>query len=151
EDMAKKMAINQLLLALIGQARFPQAMELVAKVRPLPSEMADVAKIFNYAMSEWGHTGNAPVDMFRRVIELAGTREIRDANFHQCFSLAHFATGDVPSARLELESARQEIRKNPKHYFSCWRYLEVGPKEFASDLDAMDRMFNDASEKPEVF
>ena len=133
---------NLLILCLIGQRRFREAMQLNSPVRPEVGVLS-IQSAFNYAMAEWGDTGAVPRDLFRRVVELDAAGASRDApNHNQCLAIASWAVGDLSHARERVNRARRQIGAPPRREFSAWRYLEVTPAVFEKDLDEVMRMFD---------
>jgi MinD-like ATPase involved in chromosome partitioning or flagellar assembly len=140
-------AETYIVLCLIGQQRYQDAMETISSQRPKAQEISRVVSAFNYAMAEWGQLGVPPKDLFSRVIELTKPRE-GDANYLQCLALAYFIIGDRDRARQHLDLARREIRVNPRRSFSAWRYLEAAPVDFHRDLSALEQFIEGAGLVP---
>jgi len=133
-------AKNELVLCLIGQARFCEAMQAVSSERPDPASLS-IQTAFNYAMAEWGETGVPPRDLFRRVVELDAQGFSRDnPNYTQCLAIALWALGDMSAAQERLKRARHQIRTVPTSQFSAWRYLDVSPASFEKDLDDVESL-----------
>jgi len=135
-------AKNHLVLCLIGQARFREAMEAISPARPDPTILS-IQCAFNYAMAEWGETGVPPQDLLRRVVELDSQGSSRDTpNYSQCLAIAFWALGEMDLARERLGRARHQIRTPPRSHFSAWRYLEVSPATFEKDLDEIGSLID---------
>jgi hypothetical protein len=122
-------AANDLVLTLISQGWFQEAMARISNDRPVMHRA--VADTFNYAIAEWGATGVVPRDLFSRVLELQDTR--RDANFSQRLALAFWANGDTDNATKQATEALKELSDSAP-IFSCWRYLTVDSKVFQDDI-----------------
>ncbi len=141
---------NLLVLCLIGQQRFREAMQLISPVRPQAGVLS-IQSAFNYAMAEWGDTSAAPRDLFGHVVELDGAGAAPDTpNNNQCLGIALWAAGDVRHGHERVNRARRQIAAPPRREFSSWRYLEVTPTEFEKDLDEMTRMFDGEAILPAV-
>jgi tetratricopeptide (TPR) repeat protein len=139
-----------LILCLIGQRKFDEAMHAIAKDEPLPATMP-VEDAFNYGMASWGASGKLPVDCFNRVIECdKGYRLDATPNRLQCASLAYWVVGNLEEARIRLQGAREMIDSRPQSEFSAWRYLQIIPREFRKDLDEMQLMIDGAQVLPEI-
>ena len=141
---------NSLLLAYIGISKFKDAMKLLGSVRPGPADLS-LEHSFNYGMAEWGDSHIAPKDMFERVISL-DTKEMRgDANYLQCLAIAFWVIGEVDTARSHLDKAEKQAAKMLVPTFSCWRYTQVIPKEFAEDCDSIRNLFDGQKITPVFF
>jgi tetratricopeptide (TPR) repeat protein len=142
-------AIN-LVLCLIGQRKFREAMAAISASEPAPATLG-VADAFNYGMAHWGATGRIPVEFFNRVAEWDAESRLDDGpNRLQCSSLTYWIVGNSDEARARLQETRQMLESRPQPDFSAWRYLVVPSRDFKKDLDAMESMFNGAPVLPEV-
>jgi MinD-like ATPase involved in chromosome partitioning or flagellar assembly len=145
----KSGAENYLSLSLIAQQRYGEAMQVIAQERPKPIEIMNLSDAFNYAMAEWGHTGDPPKDLFSRLIDLSGNRVDGNANYLQCMAICHFIMENIQQAQEFATLSRREIRVNPRRTFTAWRYLEASPDNFQSDLDELERLIHGANVLPE--
>lgn len=125
-------------LALIRMRRFDEAMSLISTDRAKIETSTSIHDVFNYAMAEWGKSGNAPKDLFLRVIELDDGTYSRLANFRQCMAVAHFISGEVSATARELKAAKSAIEPVGRS-FSCWSYLELPKAQFLEDIRDMER------------
>jgi cellulose biosynthesis protein BcsQ len=141
---------NELVLCLIGQGRFAEAMQIIRSEHPDP-ENRRVQDVFNYAMGEWGATKNMPGELFQRVVELDRQKRLTRPNNNQCVAIAYWAIGDPDEALRRVSEARQEIIIRPRNDFSAWRYLKVSAETFLEDLDAQQEMIKGAGVVPLVF
>jgi hypothetical protein len=143
-------AKTPLILCLIGQGKFVEAMNTIAKGTPAPAAMV-VEDAFNYGMAAWGASGKIPMDYFNRVVECDIQNKLdKSPNRLQCSCLAYWAIGNIKEAKYRLEEARVMIDSRPQSDFSAWRYLQVTPREFKKDLDEMQSLFEGAAALPEV-
>ncbi|MGO9272772.1 MAG: KGGVGR-motif variant AAA ATPase [Terriglobia bacterium] len=140
-------ARNVTALSLILQKRFSEAKQILTPSEPLQRELP-VEEAFNYAMADWGETGNPAGELFRRVLDRQYERSRVDANFRQCLALAYWAVGDKDEALRQLAGARKLITNRSGENFSAWRYFEVPPAQFFEDLDSLERMINGEKSKP---
>src|SRR5262249_22683350 len=140
-DKARKQVTNELVLSLIGLARFPEAMHTISPKRFSPGEM-DIHSTFNYAMAEWAETGKPPTDLFGHVVELDkhDGKDSQDANYFQCLALAHWAVGNADQARTRIQQAIDLMKQRRWPNFSCWRYGRTSGKVFVEDCRAISRL-----------
>ena len=134
---------SSVMLPLVGLARFTEAVTLMGKERPVP-ESLNMQMAFNFAVAEWGATGNIPRDLFGRVCDLAerdGNR-FESANVCQCVALASWATENLDRARESLRRARENISNYPTRTFSCWRYRNVSQEEFLEDCHELSALID---------
>ncbi len=138
--------LNDLILALIAQSKFQEAMAMISKNRAdlLQGEIADA---FNYAIAEWGATGIPPRDLFTRVAELRIDRA--DPNYAQCQAMAFWAIGDIGEANKQAALALERL-DDYDPIFSCWSYLLVEPRVFREDIAAMKYLIDTNIGLPEV-
>lgn len=144
---------GRLVLALIAAADFSGAMKLISVTRPNPADLA-IESAFNYAMAEWAETGQLPLDMFARVIEVAEARrdpKSDSANFNQCLAISLWAVGRVADAAERLELAKSRALENGPTEFSCWRYHEVSRAEFLEDCEAVRNLLVNDEGRPLFF
>jgi len=132
---------THLLLALMAVGDYRRIIELLGD-RLVVLRSGAIAHVFNLACAEWGRFGDPPLDLFGRVVELGAQTPHGakgDPNFWQCMSFSHYLLGSVGNALAELEVTRGAMQAGvgPSEIFSCWRYLYVDKREFASDLDKM--------------
>jgi cellulose biosynthesis protein BcsQ len=142
---------NPLELCLIAQEKYDQAMSIIAAKRPVASELKDIRDAFNYAMAEWGRTGNPPRDFFAQVVDLSKAQNDRGPNYLQCVAIAYFCIGDTENADEYAKRALREIRIRPIRSFSAWRYLETSPNEFRQDLGSLQKMIEGEQVVPAFF
>jgi cellulose biosynthesis protein BcsQ len=139
-----------LILCLIGQGKFKEAMMSISASSPVPAAL-EVVDAFNYGMAQWGTTHICPADFFDRVAQCDATSRLdRSPNLLQCASLTHWILGNHVEARKRLQEARDMLESHPQPKFSAWRYLVVASRDFKKDLDAMESMFDGAPILPEV-
>lgn len=131
--------MTDLVLALIGSGNYRKAMEVLGNDRTAIMQLDRIEPIFNFACAEWGETGEPPLDLFHRVLELGIKRTDRtkiDPNFMQCLSLASYVTGFLLDALAQLERSADAIHSAPpSEIFSCWRFFYQNKTDFADDLD----------------
>jgi tetratricopeptide (TPR) repeat protein len=136
---------NDLVLCLIGQGQFTEAMNTISPSRRPVPEGLTVYEAFNYAMAEWAETGRLPRDLFGRVVACDAERPLKnDLNKLQCGAIAHWALGDIETAGDRLREARDRMKRSPEAVFSSWRYLMASPRQFMEDLTAMTHLINGA-------
>ncbi|MEZ5401216.1 MAG: ParA family protein [Bryobacteraceae bacterium] len=141
---------NSLLLCLIGQGKFKEAMAEFRSGRPDP-QSAEMTDAFNFGMAEWGQTGQPPKDLFERALQLADAREPRTKNLVQCLSIAAWACGHIEQAEGYLRIALDLARADDSDSFSGWRYLTVSGDQFLADLEEIRQMISGAPVRPPVF
>ncbi len=139
---------SELVLCLIGQRRFRDAMETIGAHRPEPESM-DIRNAFNYAMAEWAETKSPPRDLLQRVLDLDKTLPPRNPNYSQCLAIVNWVTGDTEEARHRIIQTRQLLTNHPALVFSAWRYLLVPPHEFQKDLEALMNALDSKEVVPE--
>jgi hypothetical protein len=141
---------NSLVLALMGQRRFADAIEAIGYVAARGSEdQLSSQDAFNYAMANWGKTGEIDQALLKHVTKAAGVGETRGVpNHHQCLAIAYWALGDLEHAKSHSDRARQLIMSRPRPEFSAWRYLRMHPIEFVKDLDQLDEMLSGKERRP---
>jgi MinD-like ATPase involved in chromosome partitioning or flagellar assembly len=141
---------TSLVICLIGQRKFDEAMEAIVKGTLAPDTMI-VEDAFNYGMASWGRTGKLQREFFNRVVECdMNDRLETNPNLLQCSALAYWVIGNFDEAMKRLRDARAMIESRPQFDFSAWRYLQVSPREFRKDLDEMETMFLGAPVLPEI-
>jgi MinD-like ATPase involved in chromosome partitioning or flagellar assembly len=137
---------NDLVLALIGQGKYRQAQSFIHLAADLAA--SDPIDVFNYAMAEWGETGQIPTDLFRQL----STKDVtawKTTNHKQGAAIAYWAAGQAETALRAINDARQQVMDDPTPEFSAWRYLRVPPDTFLTDLDAAEAMFKGSATVPE--
>lgn len=138
-------------LCLIGLSRFEEAVRLFGNARPAPDDL-NINDSFNYGVSEWGGTGAPPKDMFERVVELDLKGDERDdANYHQCLAIALWVVGRNKDAVERIEEAKRNISEKPTAQFSCWRYMQVTPKDFLEDCASIQNLIKGENIRPMFF
>ena len=135
------LAHHNLVLALLGLGRFPEALAAIDSHEP-DLEQMQIQTAFNYGMALWADRGEVRTEPFDRVVKLHGSepREAPDANYHQCVAIAHWAVNDTESADRLAAKAAESIRGQSTS-FSAWRYLTVTRAAFGRDLTEMSQMF----------
>lgn len=140
-----------LMLALISQGRFSDAMRVVSVERPDPGEL-DMVMAFNYAVAEWGATRQAPMEFFGKVLEYAvDESEARGKNVWQALSIAAACVNDKDLSRRYWDLACKAAQRDRSAAFSAWRYLVVDGTKFEEDLEAVYRFIDGAAVLPPVF
>jgi len=138
-------------LSLIGLSRFEEALGLFGSVRPAPQDL-DINDSFNYGMAEWGKTGAPPKDMFKRVVELdSKSEESHSANYHQCLAIALWVIGSNQDAFDRVKKAKNQIIERSTPEFSCWRYMQVTPKDFLEDCASIQNLIKGENIRPMFF
>ena len=127
---------SHLAVAYIGIGEFAQATELLSDGGQHIGNMA-IQDAFNYGMAVWGDTRHVDSESFIRVVELdrADKDPPDNPNYSQCMAVAHWACGDVETARIFIRKAQATMTKIRRPVLSCWRYCRVGVKAFIDDLD----------------
>jgi MinD-like ATPase involved in chromosome partitioning or flagellar assembly len=139
----------ELMLCLIGEGKFAQALVQVSPHEPTPDDL-DMYDAFNYAMALWAETSVIPFDWFRQITSLHSSKSGRHgANYHQCIAIAFWATGELDKAFQQSKEAYETMARMPDRSFSCWSYLFVETDKFMRDIGEMDRMFNGQPVLPE--
>lgn len=142
--------INRIMLCLIGEGKFKQAMAMISH-RPSDAAEFGVAETFNYAMAEWGHTRKAPLDLFKAVIESGSINPaLGGKNFCQCLAIAAQRSGLIDTAIQFLSQAQTLASEDRAPSFSGWRYLKVGPEKFDKDLLELEHMVRGEDVVPQV-
>jgi tetratricopeptide (TPR) repeat protein len=139
-EQAQERARSELAVAFIGLGDFDTAMFTVTPTTAKRAQFS-IHDAFNYAMAKWGVTGEYDVDLFREVVNLdfAGPANAPDANYAQCLALANWVVGNIERANQFLERARALLAG---WQFSCWRYLQVSPKDFTEDLKMIRQLIS---------
>jgi cellulose biosynthesis protein BcsQ len=141
----------RLVLALISLKRFREAMIEMGGDHNAILQSDNVVVVFNFAMAEWGATGEPPSDLMKRVLELSDVDDVRSVNRFQCFAFAHHVCGDKQAALKATKHAMDRIEGIRGREFSCWRYLEVTRSQMQDDLNDMERMIGGERLLPAVF
>ncbi|SEP42794.1 Cellulose biosynthesis protein BcsQ [Rhodospirillales bacterium URHD0017] len=137
DEIEKKQAHNAAVLSLIGFGHYERAMRLIERGRPFPATDSTVVDVFNYAVAQWGQTGNPSKNVFVRVTEQFKPAE-PDANEQQCLALSYSVIGNKAKTLEALALATHNINWKQETVFSCWRYLNVPPQEMHKDLTEME-------------
>jgi MinD-like ATPase involved in chromosome partitioning or flagellar assembly len=134
QDSTRLSVRNEIVLNRIQRREFGEAMALIGD-RPTPDSTQQ--KLFNYAIAQWGATGETPIDLFTSVLANESSGPDTDANCLQCLALAHAVLGNRDRSRTLLQSAKQQalIRRRP--IFSAWTYTTVLAGAFAQHIDQM--------------
>ena len=109
-----------------------------------------IVDAFNYGMAIWGRDGTMDREPFERVVEIdRGKVDMeKTANLHQCLAIAYWAMGEVDIALGHVSQARQLLTAlRRRSEFSCWRYLQVGIRQFESDLDEIRAMIGNGEQR----
>ena len=140
--------MNELILNLIGQRRFTEAIKICHEILERePNQSAS----FNLAVATWGETAQVPVEKFQTALDF--DQEITNGNspnYLQCMSLANWAVGDLENAEQLLARARESVTSYIGIPFSCWSYLYRRPVIFRHDLDQQDAMISGQISYPMV-
>ena len=98
-------------------------------------DVMDIRDAFNYSMARWAVDGELDSALFCRIVELSKEekKNIDDANYFQCLTVAHWAVGDNETARTFVEKANHEAERE-RLIFSCWRYDNVSNQDFCADM-----------------
>ena len=115
-----------MMLCLIGQGKFGEAMRILAADRPDSSSLGMV-DAFNYGFAEWGLTRKAPCDFFARVIEIGRDLQSRDTgkNVLQCLSISAWVVGERDAASQFWDKASEVAVADSTHTFSAWRHFTL--------------------------
>jgi hypothetical protein len=139
---------NGLVLTLIGQGKFREAIDVIGK----PSEESSPQDNFNYAMAVWGETGHPHAGTMRNLILAEQASALKASpNGYQCAAIAAWVIGDAEMAGRYAETARQLIMSNPRLEFSAWQYLRRNPVEFLRDMDEITSLIGGANVRPPFF
>jgi MinD-like ATPase involved in chromosome partitioning or flagellar assembly len=148
---SREAARQNLVLALMGLSKIPEAMRMLSLTRPSPDELT-IQDAFNYAMAEWASTGDIPKDLFGRVLELdASDRRVDSANYEQCLAVSCWMTGRTSEARERIARAEEYAQKIRSTEFSCWRYRGVTREEFLEDCQAIRKLISSGEGRPSFF
>ena len=130
-------------LVLIGVGQFADARRVITGGDRVTDFDGNIRHFFNWAMATWGAQTRVPIELFERVVEIdrASPNEIAYVNYEQCLALASHLAGHEAEAMERLNSSRRLSAERPFLEFSCWSYLMLAPKDFAADLDEMQRFF----------
>ena len=129
-------ARRALSLASIALGRFAEAIQVIRDEAPDVDSMA-IDFAFNYGMALWGQQGGIVSHPFARVVQLhhsdAGLSG--SPNYLQCMAVSHWAVGELEIAQTFVEEAKRQMTTEGGRQMSCWRYLEVGSRDFEIDTD----------------
>lgn len=148
----KTEARKLLILRLISARKFSKAIDLLM-FNYEGLDKLSIQDVFNFGIAKWGNEQKAPVEVFKRVLDLheENSERIDDANYCQCLSLACWVVRDVSRAQEFAQKARLQAR-NEIRIFSCWRYRELRIPEFLVDVGEMEAMIRgDNTKQPEIF
>lgn len=109
----------------------------------------EVPSLFNYAMAGWGLHGDLRREEFEEVLEHSLRRLPSTPNYFQCMAVAKAAAHQPEEALIELERARGAIQQRSAAEFSCWRYLDVPPRQFLRDLGKIEDWIKGADSRPD--
>ncbi len=143
--------VNTLVLNLIGQGQFDDAIRLVED--EIEKGSSSQAILFNFAMAKWGANQTPNTEDFRRVITHKDyfTVEYKsNANYSQCLSLVFYILGEMDRAieYLKVAKARNHLTTSDK--FSCWTYLYSNTVNFQRDLNEQEKLINSGEPLPRV-
>ena len=140
--------------------------------RTVSSEGTDrsVQTAFNLAMANWGYSGSADADAFRRVLDRREGDNMRERqpherrrhpnqpNYLQAIAVAEWFAGRGDEAPQHLAEARQRLseateplaRPRPHHRsaISCWSFTRVSASTFIEHCDEISRLFDGCDVKP---
>ena len=141
---------RQLLLNLIGQRRFSEALDLFDQWADIFRD--DQSAVFHRAMATWGNTGEVPLSLFQTVINADDTTfPAKDStNYLQCLSLSYWAVEDIENARIYLARALQRTSSRLRVNFSSWSYLNTRLLSFRQELHEQESLIDGASILPRV-
>ncbi|MFT3711054.1 MAG: AAA family ATPase [Archangium sp.] len=125
---------GQLVLCLIGQRKFQEALELIRH----QDDFTGIAAEFNQAICIWGVTGTPPVERFETVLAMHSSSGKKGANYFQCMAMVAIVLNRQELKADFLREARRWIRELPRKTFSSWRYLELNVDQFVHDLDEIE-------------
>lgn len=153
DELQKHGGMTVLALCLNHLGRFHDTVALFGGAEKSPRDFDSLSELYNFAIGLWGRDKVIPRTFFERVVELAESESDSSpsANFSQCMAIAYWAIGRDDEAVARLEKARQRVKDLRSAEFSSWRYLEVMPEEFLSDLDETEKMLAGAKIEPIIF
>ena len=144
--------LNDLGLSLIGNQKYGAALDVCSLY------LQEIAKpnapyLFNSAMAQWGQSREVPVANFKKLLDYNDQESDRldGPNYFQCLAIAAWATKDFEHARQLIGASKEKMERRQIPAFSSWRYLQVMPRDFYEDLQAILRLINGADELPAVF
>ena len=151
KDEDRATARSVLALNYIGAGRFQDAVDSLAFNGRNVGQMG-IQDAFNYAMARWAVDGEADKALFDQVVALSAekTNDSDDANYLQCLSVAHWATGDDEAARVVVEKALNEAKRK-RVIFSSWRYRNVSNREFRADMREIASLIDGDTERIPLF
>jgi hypothetical protein len=147
----EKIALNPLILCLIGLHRFGEALDLIAGETG-PAGSKDIALVINRAMADWAQNGVVSKELMQDVLNLHTMQPQSrrySANYLQCLALAAWAIGEQDRAEAFRQKAQQSIVARPAPEFTIWRYLTVPAVEFLKDLEAIGELIAGRDVLPE--
>ncbi len=140
-------AQDNLMLSLIGQRKFDEAIDWSEKLSSNIDYEWSIPNVFNLAMAQWGKTQIVPIEDFKYLAEIVDQKRSSGANFSQCMSLVYWALSDFEKAQENLDEARNQLRFKE---FSSWTYLYSRRAEFKRDLESQQRMLNGEDVLPAI-
>jgi len=148
-DEERRGLLFQLAFTHIGLGKFESAISAIRSCESQPGGLG-IAEVFNLAMATWGATGEAPRDLFARVVDLhvLHPRAHSGLNYNECVAVAHWAVGRASEALQFVQRARTLIATKPARVESCWRFLTVSPAEFRRDLDSIAELIEGKPVRP---
>ncbi len=139
---------DNLILNLIGQRKFNEAIEYTENLCGKSHNKRRVPETFNLGMAKWGNTQQIPIEEFKFVANSVSLNERDDPNFNQCMSLVYWALDDQKIAQECLDNAKQKLRFNQ---FSSWSYLFSRPPDFQKDLEDQQLLLDGKNILPRIF
>ncbi len=152
---------SQLAFARVAVGDFARAAEYY---RSAFSEERAIEDAFNLAMANWGDSGLADADAFRRVLDLRDEENAPEErrhdpnhpNYLQAIAVAEWFTGRREDAGRLLEDARQRLTEASEPFegrrqrfaISCWSFTRVPTSTFIEHCDEISRLFDGCDVKP---
>lgn len=134
------LARNDLVLALIGQGHFQDAIEVISRDGQGKERIPTINEAFNYAMADWAIRLRPSPELFRKVVELESDIGESGPNRHECLAIALWAIDQTEPALARLGESWQQIISRPRPEFSGWSYLRLSQPEFLNDLKEIQRL-----------
>jgi cellulose biosynthesis protein BcsQ len=152
DEPGNALARSEIAVCLIGLRQFGEAKSVILSGGRLISELS-MQDSFNYAVADWGETGQVPVNLFTRVaaLDVEAPPQRPAANYLQCLALANWAAGRSDAARQLLSKSRSPLSGQHNSEFSAWSYLRVSRAEFLADLDSLDALISTGVGQPAIF
>lgn len=143
--------VNLLVLNLIGQGKFDDAIQLIED--QIGKGVSDQTNLFNFAVANWGVNQRPNAEDFRQVLaheDYFNKENEGSANYSQCLSLIFYILGDKDRANEHLNLAKSRNHLTTSYNFSCWTYLYLNSENFQRDLDEQEHMINSGKPLPRV-